>query len=342
MKIAGRLAILILLAALVILPLQVVQAKGLPGGPIFGENYTLKSGETLNEDLVVFGGSVSIEKDAKVNGAVVLFGGSFTLEGEVSKDVVVMGGAVKLGADSHIRGNLVTLGAPVDRDASAKVDGDVINNPTRPSLPAVPSAPSAPSAPTAPVAPNIPGIVNNFANPFMDALGIFVKSIALALLAMLIALFLPIQMRRVSDGVLAQPVVSFGMGLLTLIMFIVVVVALGLFSVFIITLFVTVPLIFVVSALFTAGIVLGWLALGTEVGIRIAQMFKGEWPLPLAAGLGVFLLNLVASIPCLGGLISGLVGLAGLGAVFMTRFGTRLAALTTAPAAVEVNPPAQN
>ena len=111
MKIAGKLFVLILLSALLVLPLQAVQAKSLDAGPIFGSNYTLKSGETLNEDLVVFGGSVSIEKDAHVNGAVALFGGSLTLDGEVTKDVVVMGGAVKLGADTHIHGNLVTFGA---------------------------------------------------------------------------------------------------------------------------------------------------------------------------------------------------------------------------------------
>jgi hypothetical protein len=333
MKIAGKFAILILLAALVLLPLQAVQAKGLLDGPIFGENYTLKSGETLNEDLVVFGGSVSIEKDAKVNGAIVLFGGSFTLDGDVNKDVVVMGGAVKLGANAHIHGNLVTLGAPVDRDAGAKVDGDVINNPTRPSLPTAPSAPSV---------PDVPRAVENYTNPILNALGVLTQSIVFALLAMLIALFLPIQMRRVSDGVLAQPFVSFGMGLLTLIVFIVVIVALALFSVFIVTLFLTIPLILVVSVVFTAGMILGWLALGAETGIRIAQMFKREWPLPLAAGLGVFILNLVASLPYFGGVFSTLVGLAGLGAVFLTRFGTRQAALTVMPGVVEANPPAQN
>ncbi len=325
MKIAGKIVLLSLLAALVFLPLQAVHAKGLADGPIFGENYTLKSGETLNTDLVVFGGSVSIEKDAKVNGAVVLFGGSFTLDGEVGKDVVVMGGAVKLGADSRIRGNLVTMGAPVDRDSGAKVDGDVINNPTRPGLPTAPASPDVPELPE----------VVEYTNPFWDGLGVLVQSVILALLAMLIALFLPVQMRRVSDGVVAQPFVSFGMGLLTLIVFIVVVVALALFSVFIITLFVTIPLIFVVSVLFTAGMVLGWLALGAEVGVRIAQMFKREWPLPLAAGLGVFLLNLVANLPCIGAVLSSLLSFAGLGAVFLTRFGTRPAALMATPTVVE-------
>jgi hypothetical protein len=335
MKIAGKFFVISLLLALMILPLQTVQAKGLAEGPIFGSNFTLKSGETLNEDLVVFGGSVSIEKDASVNGAIVLFGGSLTLDGEVSKDVVVMGGAVKLGAGTHIRGNLVTFGAPVVRDAGARVDGDVLNNPTRPVAPFVPDVPDVPNFPQTPTNPT---------NPFWNALGVLGQSIMLALLAVLIAMFLPLHMRRVADGVVAQPLMAFGMGLLTLIMFIVVIVALALFSVFIITLFVTIPLIVIISIVFSAAGVLGWLAMGMEVGVRISQMFKSEWPLPLAAGLGVFLLNLVAQgvgfIPCIGGMISGIVGFVGLGAVFMTRFGTRAPTSVVVPAVVQPVPPA--
>jgi len=333
MKIAGKLAVLILLAALLVVPLRAVQAKSLVDGPIFGQNYTLKSGETLNNDLVVFGGSVSIENESKVKGALVLFGGSLILDGDVSKDVIVMGGAVKLGANSHIHGNLITLGAPVDKDSGAKVDGDVINNPERP---------VAPNAPSAPTTPNLPGIFNSYTNPLLEGGRILAQSLAFALLAMLIALFLPIQLRRVSDGVLVQPLVSFGMGLLTLIVFIVAIVALVLFSVFIVTLFITIPLTFIVSVLFTVAIILGWWAIGAEVGIRLVQLFKSEWPLPLATGLGVFTLNLVGSIPCLGSVFSFLVGLAGLGAVFLTRFGTRPATLMNAPVIVESTQPTQS
>ncbi|MCX6065190.1 MAG: hypothetical protein NT121_05485 [Chloroflexi bacterium] len=338
MKITGKLAIFMLLAALVLVPLQTAQAKGLAEGPVFGSNVTVKSGETLNEDVVVFGGSVSIEKDAKVNGAVVLFGGSLTLDGDVSKDAVVMGGAIKLGANAHIHGNLVAFGAPVDRDPGAKVDGDVVNNPTRPISPITPSVPSM---------PEVPGIVSSVTNPLWKALSVLGESVMLALLAMLIAMFLPLQMRRVADGVVAQPLIAFGMGLLTLILFIVAVTGLALFSIFIITLIVTIPLIVIISIVFAAACVLGWLAIGMEVGVRIAQMFKGDWPLPLAAGLGVFILNLVAQgigfIPCIGGLLSGLVGFAGLGAVLMTRFGVRPAAITATPAPVQaVAPPTEH
>ena len=336
MKITARILVISLLAVLIWLPTQAALAKGLPEGPIFGTNFTLKSGETLNEDLVVFGGSVSIEKNATVNGAIVLFGGSLTLDGEVSKDVVVLGGAVKLDADTHIHGNLVTYGAAISRDAAARVDGDVMNNPTRP---------ATPNAPVVPGIPTLPQVASTTTNPFWNALVVFGQSVILALLAMLITMFLPMQMRRVADGVVAQPFMSFGMGLLTLVMFIIAMVALALFSILIITLIITIPLIALLAIVFSAASVMGWLAMGLEVGIRISEMIKREIPLPLAAGLGVFCLNLVAQgvgfIPCIGGLLSAIVGLAGLGAVFLTRFGMRaVEPVASRPVAVApVTPP---
>jgi hypothetical protein len=44
---------------LVFLPAQTVSAKGsaFDGQVIFGQSYTLKSGESLDGDLLVFGGS---------------------------------------------------------------------------------------------------------------------------------------------------------------------------------------------------------------------------------------------------------------------------------------------
>ena len=295
-----------------VLPFQVVQAKGLEDGPIFGKNFTLNSGKSLKEDLIVFGGSVSIEKDAIVEGAIVLFGGSLALDGEITKDVLVLGGAVKLGSETHIRGNLVTFGSAVSRDLGAKIDGDIINNPSRPDIPNFSTNPQ---------------VISSSSNPFLKVFSLIGESIMLALLAMIITMFLPIHMRRVADGVVAQPLISFGLGLLTLIMLIVAMVALVLFSFLIITLLITMPLIAIISIVFAAAVVLGWLAMGMEVGVRISRMFTRDWPLPLSAGLGVFSLNLVAQgvgfIPCIGGVISAIVGIAGLGAVLMTRFGTK-------------------
>ncbi len=311
------------LAVLIALPFQGVLAKGFSEGPIFGSNFTLKSGETLNEDLVVMGGSVSIEKSALVNGAVVLFGGSLTLDGEVNKDVVVLGGAVKLGDGSRIHGNLVTFGSALSRESGAKIDGDVISKPDMPDSPKVPSLPV------------YSGDFFRTSDPFMSALKLLGESIMLALLAVLIGMFLPIQMRRVAENTVAKPLPAFGMGLLTLIAFITAVIALILFSLLIITLIITVPLLALLSIIFAAALLLGWLSLGMEIGVRISRMFNREWPLPIAAGLGVFLLNLVSQgigfIPCIGGIIAGIIGFTGLGSVMITRFGTRSPLMASKP-----------
>jgi hypothetical protein len=75
-------------------------------------------------------------------------------------------------------------------------------------------------------------------------------------------------------------------------------------------------------------VVFGWIAIGAEVGHRLEAAFKTEWALPVTAGLGTFLLTLVVDgigqiVPCVGWLVPSAVGLLGLGAVLLTRFGTQ-------------------
>jgi hypothetical protein len=122
-------------------------------------------------------------------------------------------------------------------------------------------------------------------------------------------------------------------------------VALALFSVLIITLILTIPLIIVIAIVFAAAAVFGWVGLGTEIGLRLGSALKTEFPLPLAAGLGTFLLNLVGNgfglIPCVGWVVPMLLGLVSLGAVILTRFGTRSFSITVAQAPVESVPPAE-
>ena len=58
---------LLITLSLILLPTQSVAAGGLEDGPvIFGGSYTLESGESLNNDVLVFGGTVMIEEGAKV------------------------------------------------------------------------------------------------------------------------------------------------------------------------------------------------------------------------------------------------------------------------------------
>jgi hypothetical protein len=349
------------LLMLTLLPLQAVQAQGLGlpnrgGGVVIGSSYVLQDGETLSGglvviggsallesgssfygDLVVIGGSATLEEGAQVNGAVVTIGGSLSVDTEVKGDVVSIGGPTLLEENTHIRGDLVTIGGPVQRTEGARIDGQLVDNPTAPTRPDQPAI-------------NIPAVpvVNSrfdFLNPFWDAFWLLMRSIGYGLLAGLIVLFLPEHTRRVSEAAMRQPLRTSGMGLLTYILFVVVIVALGLFSLLLITLILTIPLMAVVVLLLGAGMAFGWIALGTEVGVRLVGLFKRELPLPASAVLGTFLLTLVSGlctsdfIVCVGWMVPFFLTILGVGAVAVTRFGTQAVSIMAGQAEVEYVPP---
>jgi hypothetical protein len=72
--------------------------------------------------------------------------------------------------------------------------------------------------------------------------------------------------------------------------------------------------------------IFGLIALGMEVGKRLAELAKQEWAPAVSAGLGTFVLIFVLNgldmlIPCAGWVFPALAGMLGLGAVLLTRFG---------------------
>ena len=54
---------------------------------VFGQTYTLESGDTLNGSLLVFGGEIYIEEGALVDGDVIGFGADMNIDGEVDGSV---------------------------------------------------------------------------------------------------------------------------------------------------------------------------------------------------------------------------------------------------------------
>jgi cytoskeletal protein CcmA (bactofilin family) len=339
MKRTVKIASLVLLAMLVFVPIQSAAAKSpaFDGRVIFGQSFTLKNGETMTGDLLVFGGSATLEEGATVNGNVVLFGGSLVINGEVTGDVAVTGGSVTIGASAHLHGNLATVGASLERAEGAQIDGQIFNTATswvgNGSNGNVPVTP-VPVNPITPVKPAVPNININF-NPFISMLNAFGQALGLAVLAMLVMLFLAPHADRVAHAVIAQPLTAGGLGLLTVV----------LAPITLLLLIVTIILIPVAAAAVVALVVVavfGWIAIGYEIGQRFTTAIHQNWHPAFSAGLGVFALTLVAraltGIPvlnCVGWLVPFLLGLAGLGAVLMTRFGTQL---VVAPAA---NVPAQ-
>jgi len=339
MKFPMKFASFLLLAVLVFVPLQTAAAKGLMDGRvIFGQSITLKSGETMDGNLVVFGGSATIEDGATVNGSTLLFGGNLIVNGEVTGDVAIAGGTVILGATAHVHGNLSTVGASLTQADGAKVDGQIYNTATATNW-AVTGSGTQPIQPAVAL-PFVQSLRINW-NPFGQIMNAFGGALGMALLAMLLMLFLAPNAQRVASAITAQPLTTGGLGLLTVV---VAPIAVVLFVVTVIL--IPAALLAVVGLVVVA--VFGWIAVGLEIGQRFTKAIHQDWHPAFSAGLGTFALSLVSSaltdIPvlnCIGWLVPFLLGLAAIGAVIMSRFGTQLvAAPVPTPAAHLPVPPA--
>ena len=158
-------------------------------------------------------------------------------------------------------------------------------------------------------------------NPISGPLMAFFQALALAALAILVQLFARPDMERIGQTAVTQPVISGGVGLLTMI------VAPALLLIMAITLILIPVSLLGFLILGIAGAV--WLAvLGLMVGRQLAIWLKQPWSDPVNAGVGTLVLTLLSSmlnlIPCLGWLANALIWFIALGAVVLTRFGTQV------------------
>src|SRR5512142_409644 len=150
----------LVLLALFLLPAAPAFAQGPGGGGngrvIIGQDFTLKSGDTINGDLVVIGGQVVIEQGATVYGDTVVIGGSLNLNGKTTGSAVVIGGVMDMGAQSAVTGDLVTVGGTLQRAAGSQVGGNIVSNLQPPQI-GVPGVPTAAQGTIPPIIPQ-PGV----------------------------------------------------------------------------------------------------------------------------------------------------------------------------------------
>ena len=91
MKKITRNLILVLLISAVLIPTTVSASGFKDDKVVFGGNFILDSGETLNGDLVVFGGNVILKTSSTVNGDTVVMGGNITSNGTINGNLVASG-----------------------------------------------------------------------------------------------------------------------------------------------------------------------------------------------------------------------------------------------------------
>jgi hypothetical protein len=145
--------------------------------------------------------------------------------------------------------------------------------------------------------------------------------IALGALGLVLTLFLPEHVRRVSRAAENAPAASTAVGCLAF-------PVVGLAAVVAAITIIGIPLAILMPFLLAAAGVLGWIGLGMFFGDRLLRSADVRSPRPAAAaaiGSGglVLVTSVVGIVPFFGWLLSPLLGMWGLGAAILTRGGTK-------------------
>lgn len=303
----------IVVVALLAFPTTALAAGWDEGRVVLGGDFTLKSGEVLQGDLLVIGGTATLEAGSEVRGTVGVIGSRVEASGVIDEDLAAIGGDVHLTATAVVHGDLVTLGSTVDRAEGAIVEGQVTAGELQ-----------------GPLDLTVPGVViPRVQRPFIDLSPVswtlhfgwyFLRAFLLAALAALVVMFWPLRGGRVAQTVIAQPLASGALGLLTFLVALPVIVFLAL------TICLS-PLAFLGGVVLVVAYIFGWIAIGLEVGQRVAAAFRQDWSLAVSAAVGTLVLTIVVYgidfIPCVGWIAPAITYCLGLGAVVLTRFGSQ-------------------
>lgn len=330
-----------ILLILIILPSGVAHA-----GSSFDR--IIREGDTVDEDIVIFGGTLVIQNGAHVNGDVAAFGSEVILAGVVEGDVAIFGGSTKM--SGTVEGDLVLVGSNLSTSTATRVGGDCVlvggsvdsegqsgvncssfgdfSTFTVPAIANLPIIPPLPRLPT-------PAEVSyGFFGRVGDVAG---RSLLFGLLALVLAVLAPKQLNQVTDTIRQKPAASGAIGFLTAFAAISTLVIVSILTIVLLIVCVGVlglPIMVAIGVLLAIGLFMGWASAGVVVGRWLARVLKlSNQRLTVAAALGTAMLTLAAgllsSLPFyLGGWLWTLSALAiscaGLGAVTLTRFGTRV------------------
>ncbi|GIV65001.1 MAG: hypothetical protein KatS3mg046_261 [Bellilinea sp.] len=300
-------------------PAVVLAQNPPPGGEqfngdqlIFGENYVLRSSQTLNGSLVVLGGNAEIENGATVNGEIVIIGGNLQVSGRVNGDISAIGSNVYLDSTSFVQGDVQIIGGSVTTQAGSTITGSINRLKPQTMMFDFDRFEFTPFDDASPL--------RLFTSWMRDALANILRILAMAVLAVVVALLLPRPLRVIGNTITDQTLLSGGIGLLTM------VVAPFILLVLVITILL-IPVALIAMLVLAVAVLIGWIAVGFQIGERIATMLKTQWVEAVSAGIGTLILGLIVWLLgylfCLGGIMSLLAASIGLGSIILTQFGTR-------------------
>jgi hypothetical protein len=271
-----------------------------PGSNILiRDSFTLPAGQTYSGDLIAVESHLTLEEGSTFEGNLILLGGTLQSAGRINGDVAALDSSIHFFSTAVLGGSVAALGEPPTVDEGAEVTGS-IQSIRGFSL----SAGNAPGAGRWDVGYEITVIL--------------FRMFLLSAVAILIALFLPTPEERVARTLIVRPAISLLIGLLTTMA------SAALFLLLVVTVCLA-PIGLIGAAVVAVAILLGWTAMGHEIGGQLLGILGVKAHPAVTAGVGTAILTLLASavgyVPFAGPILVLLVMSFGLGAVILTRFG---------------------
>lgn len=269
---------------------QAGSCTAMQGGSVFQQTLVVNESAIVCGDFTLFGSTLDVK--GQVRGNILAFDSNIHIAGTVIGNINLYGGSAVLQSGSHMRGDINLFGGNQRLEAGATLDGDINNRSQHVSL-------------------WLPGISSGFAFPFWQI--VIWVALGLALISLL-----PEHVMFVRTTVTSKARRSLLLGLLSLVLAPTILIVL-------IALIIPIPVAAVIAIGLIAAWALGTIAIGWLVGEYIMRVIAPRHNTRLAqVSVGLTVLILVGSLPYIGWIVSASAGVLGLGAVFLSRFGTRL------------------
>jgi hypothetical protein len=295
---------------------------------ISGDSFVLRSNETLRGDLTIFGGNATLEENSVVEGNVNLFGGNANIAGTVTGNVSLLGGNILLRETGVIEGDIARMGGTFNRESGAVVRGQWTTM-NVPDLPGVGNADD--SEPR--VVERERGPLDWLFSVITSTITTILGAILISLLALAIVALLPRNVAQAATVLQANWLTSGLVGALTLF-------AVPILAVVMAITLCLIPVSLLLVLGLAAAIIAGWTISARILGERVMHaLHRSDWSLMIQTLAGAVLLALLGSVPIIGGLIGFAATALGLGALILTRAGTRPYPMpVTAPAFAPIGP----
>lgn len=257
--------------------------------PFFRHAVVVDGNEVICSNITSFGGTVVVR--GEVRGDIVVFGGDVLIVGGVHGDVTLYGGNVTLQNSANVYGNIHLCGGQQVLDAVSQLHGSVVGCPE-----------------------SMNQLLTSDAGPGFR----FWSLLTWVALGVLLISLLPEHVMLVRTTLMTKTRRSLALGLLSTLL------ALPVLAI-LVALIISIPLAIIVAVGLIAAWALGTVAVGSLLGERIMRAVAPHHNTRLMqVSVGLTVLILAGSLPYIGWLISVGAGLLGLGAVLLSRFGTRL------------------